>query len=262
MLFSGLVLQACTFSTGIPTQEELTQYDQRVRLQIEDVQQETKVYLRATTGQTSALTGASRAKYIDSQGKFVHNINVKYTDTSLSMLVFLDMNKNGILDSGDKGYSNFNMALSTADTGNVDELIDLEETIAQLSIKLTDFSDLGEVDVNATSLQANSQYYCIFTAQPMPVWSSSDLANYTSLGGDALPLSDWSSIAAFKTDGGASIIASTLQKPWLITNLTYDGICTIDSDLDGKYDYGSGSVVEVTVPAFTPDGAPDTFTIP
>lgn len=259
------VCTACFIDTRTLTTEELYETDKKVQVKVSGLSAETGLFLRMKTDRTSTLAGPSEVHTADLAGRFIFTEEIDFHDSTMGLVLFLDLDKDQKLGSNDKGYIN---SAITVPSGNVDYSsepgADTEKVVLQVELTEASFSNLVRVDVptpgGASQLKANRNYICVFSPNNMTSWSSADIANFFTYPEVPRPLSDWAMIATFQTDG--SSVPTNKVSAYMVANVSYTGVCSTDDDNDGKYDYNNSSLSEISIAAFTPVNDGDEFTIP
>lgn len=160
--------------------------------------------------------------HADINGKYLHKIQLDTNSKTAALLIFLDININAKVDTGDLGYANFAITVPEKDDNNLAQI--------KFDLSLASFSALNQKSIAITGLTFSKPFICIFYPKDLAKWSYNIPANYYAENVQ-LPLSDWVPIIEGDSNGTGNLTASDVFLP----TGEYKSSCIEDTSKDGKY---------------------------
>lgn len=216
----------CYFDPNPPAEDRL--YDDRpvLVLKLSGFTSSAPLYIRYTDKDGVFVANGSRQLYTDINGNAFISLNMTHDTTSADLLLFVDNDKDGDIDTAD--YGTLQTGIAFADNHTEKNL-----TITHAAGSLNAYS-------TAVSAPAQGQKVCVYSFENHPFRTDS-IPEYRSAAAKVATLREWRPFST--VDTGSTTTAAALPSG------TYSETCIADTDSDSEYD--SGETTEkntITVP--------------
>jgi len=165
--------------------------------------------------------------YTDAQGNYTGSISLDNTNTSISYLIFVDENSNGVWDVSDFGAYRSGFTFSSS-------ILTVEDTINYSAGTLGTYTTVEAAPASGVKT-------CIYNPDTETAWSASladSIVEFPDMRETQLKFEDW--LVTSEIDSASATTATFLP-----TGITYNETCVTDLNADG-YLNGSDSVGGVT----------------
>ncbi len=220
---------SCYYDATPPLDSELNDIRPRVILRLSGFSPNAPVRIRYWDNQGAAAYPEKFRLFTDLQGGLLVSITAALGTTTLSFLLYVDENKNGVWDIADYGFFQNTLAI----TGDFTETV-----VAYSANTLLAYSSLVGAPPSGTNV-------CIYSPSAMPAWSVSqrkNLPEYPAFDSETLFLDDWFPTGKVE-QGGATA-------PAYLPSGSYNETCIQDANLDNLFTSGESvsGPAPVTVP--------------